>query len=48
MRRAIAVSASSLASTSPNPPVGCVLLDTAGQILGEGYHERKGGPHAET
>ncbi len=47
MRRAIALSAAGLGTTSPNPPVGCVLLDPAGRITGEGYHERKGGPHAE-
>src|SRR6266699_2194364 len=47
MRRAIALSAAGLGTTSPNPPVGCVLLDLAGQIIGEGYHERKGEPHAE-
>jgi diaminohydroxyphosphoribosylaminopyrimidine deaminase / 5-amino-6-(5-phosphoribosylamino)uracil reductase len=47
MRRAIALSAAGLGTTSPNPPVGCVLLDPAGRIVGEGYHERKGEPHAE-
>lgn len=47
MRRAIALSAAGLGTTSPNPPVGCVLLDPSGQIIGEGYHERKGEPHAE-
>jgi diaminohydroxyphosphoribosylaminopyrimidine deaminase/5-amino-6-(5-phosphoribosylamino)uracil reductase len=47
MRRAIALSAAGLGTTSPNPPVGCVLLGPAGQIIGEGYHERKGEPHAE-
>ncbi len=31
-----------------NPPVGCVILDTNGHLVGEGYHERKGEPHAET
>lgn len=48
MRRAIILSAFGLGTTSPNPPVGCVILDTNGQIVGEGYHERKGEPHAET
>lgn len=48
MRRAIVLSAFGLGTTSPNPPVGCVILDTNGQIVGEGYHERKGEPHAET
>jgi diaminohydroxyphosphoribosylaminopyrimidine deaminase / 5-amino-6-(5-phosphoribosylamino)uracil reductase len=48
MRRAVALSAFGLATTSPNPPVGCVVLDPAGRIVGEGYHERKGEAHAET
>lgn len=47
MRRAIALSAHGLGTTSPNPPVGCVILDTEGHIVGEGYHQRKGEPHAE-
>ncbi len=47
MRRAIGVSAGGLGCTSPNPPVGCVLLDGAGNIVGEGYHQRKGEAHAE-
>lgn len=48
MRRAIAVSAAGLGTTSPNPPVGCVVISSDGQIAGEGYHERKGQAHAET
>jgi diaminohydroxyphosphoribosylaminopyrimidine deaminase / 5-amino-6-(5-phosphoribosylamino)uracil reductase len=47
MRRAIAISAAGLGTTSPNPPVGCVLLDAHGRIVGEGFHERKGEAHAE-
>lgn len=47
MRRAIALSAAGLGTTSPNPPVGCVLLSPAGRVVGEGYHERKGEAHAE-
>ncbi len=35
MRRAIALSAAGLGTTSPNPPVGCVLLDAQGRIIGE-------------
>lgn len=41
MRCAVALSALGLGSTSPNPPVGCIL-DRHGQPVGEGYHQRKG------
>lgn len=47
MRRAIAISAQGLGTTSPNPPVGCVILDRDGVPVGEGYHLRKGDHHAE-
>jgi diaminohydroxyphosphoribosylaminopyrimidine deaminase/5-amino-6-(5-phosphoribosylamino)uracil reductase len=47
MRRAVALSAFGLGATSPNPPVGCVVLDAAGNVVGEGYHRRKGESHAE-
>ncbi|MEU9623783.1 MULTISPECIES: bifunctional diaminohydroxyphosphoribosylaminopyrimidine deaminase/5-amino-6-(5-phosphoribosylamino)uracil reductase RibD [unclassified Streptomyces] len=47
MRRAIALAARGLGSTSPNPVVGCVVLDAAGHRAGEGFHQRAGGPHAE-
>ncbi|MFH8520308.1 bifunctional diaminohydroxyphosphoribosylaminopyrimidine deaminase/5-amino-6-(5-phosphoribosylamino)uracil reductase RibD [Streptomyces gelaticus] len=47
MRRAITLAARGLGSTSPNPVVGCVVLDAAGRHAGEGFHQRAGGPHAE-
>ncbi|WP_255954304.1 bifunctional diaminohydroxyphosphoribosylaminopyrimidine deaminase/5-amino-6-(5-phosphoribosylamino)uracil reductase RibD [Streptomyces odontomachi] len=47
MRRAIELAALGLGFTRPNPVVGCVLLDPAGHVVGEGYHQRAGGPHAE-
>lgn len=47
MRRAIALAARGLGTTSPNPLVGCVLLDTRGEVVGEGFHAYAGGPHAE-
>lgn len=47
MRRAVALAARGLGTTSPNPVVGCVVLDAAGQVAGEGWHQRAGGPHAE-
>jgi diaminohydroxyphosphoribosylaminopyrimidine deaminase/5-amino-6-(5-phosphoribosylamino)uracil reductase len=33
--------------TSPNPMVGAVVLDAAGNLAGEGYHRQAGQPHAE-
>jgi diaminohydroxyphosphoribosylaminopyrimidine deaminase / 5-amino-6-(5-phosphoribosylamino)uracil reductase len=47
MARAVQLAARGLGSASPNPVVGCVLLDPAGQVVGEGWHARAGGPHAE-
>ncbi|WP_329011530.1 bifunctional diaminohydroxyphosphoribosylaminopyrimidine deaminase/5-amino-6-(5-phosphoribosylamino)uracil reductase RibD [Micromonospora rifamycinica] len=47
MRRAIELGARGLGTTSPNPVVGCVLLDAAGTVVGEGFHAYTGGPHAE-
>ncbi|MEC3977421.1 bifunctional diaminohydroxyphosphoribosylaminopyrimidine deaminase/5-amino-6-(5-phosphoribosylamino)uracil reductase RibD [Amycolatopsis sp. H20-H5] len=47
MLRAIALSAFGLGSASPNPPVGCVILDAQGEVVGEGFHLRKGEAHAE-
>jgi diaminohydroxyphosphoribosylaminopyrimidine deaminase / 5-amino-6-(5-phosphoribosylamino)uracil reductase len=42
-----AFSALGLVTTSPNPAVGCVILDIEGWLIGEGYHRRKGEAHAE-
>lgn len=47
MRRAIALASRGLGLTSPNPIVGCVILDAEGRPVGEGWHKRAGGPHAE-
>nr|WP_086019890.1 bifunctional diaminohydroxyphosphoribosylaminopyrimidine deaminase/5-amino-6-(5-phosphoribosylamino)uracil reductase RibD [Wenjunlia vitaminophila] len=47
MRRAVGLAARGLGATSPNPVVGCVVLDAAGEVVGEGWHQRAGGPHAE-
>ncbi len=33
--------------TSPNPRVGCVIVNAHGQILGQGHTQAAGGPHAE-
>lgn len=46
MRRALELAARGLYSTAPNPRVGAVLARD-GEIVGEGWHERPGQPHAE-
>jgi diaminohydroxyphosphoribosylaminopyrimidine deaminase/5-amino-6-(5-phosphoribosylamino)uracil reductase len=46
MARALRLAARGLFSTSPNPRVGCVLAKD-GTIIGEGWHAKAGGPHAE-
>ena len=46
MRRALALAARGSGEANPNPLVGCVVAK-AGRIVGEGWHERAGGPHAE-
>lgn len=46
MRRALELAARGLNTTDPNPRVGCVLVK-AGRVVGEGWHERAGAPHAE-
>ena len=47
MQRALQLAALGSGRTSPNPMVGCVVLDAAGQLVGEGFHQRAGTPHAE-
>jgi diaminohydroxyphosphoribosylaminopyrimidine deaminase/5-amino-6-(5-phosphoribosylamino)uracil reductase len=47
MQRALQLAALGQGRTSPNPLVGCVVLDANGQLVGEGFHQRAGTPHAE-
>lgn len=47
MRQALALAERGLFTTTPNPRVGCVLVKD-GVVVGEGWHERAGLPHAET
>ena len=47
MRRALTLAALGEGRTSPNPVVGALVLDAAGQLVGEGFHARAGAPHAE-
>ena len=47
LQRALAQAQRALFLSSPNPRVGCVLSDGHGLILGEGFTQQAGGPHAE-
>ena len=46
MARALELAERGLYTTTPNPRVGCVLVRN-GEVVGEGWHERAGEPHAE-
>jgi diaminohydroxyphosphoribosylaminopyrimidine deaminase/5-amino-6-(5-phosphoribosylamino)uracil reductase len=46
LERALELAERGRGTTQPNPVVGAVLVRD-GEIVGEGWHERKGGPHAE-
>jgi diaminohydroxyphosphoribosylaminopyrimidine deaminase / 5-amino-6-(5-phosphoribosylamino)uracil reductase len=47
MERALFHAARGRGQTSPNPLVGAVVVSPDGVIVGQGFHERAGGPHAE-
>jgi diaminohydroxyphosphoribosylaminopyrimidine deaminase/5-amino-6-(5-phosphoribosylamino)uracil reductase len=46
MARALRLAVLGLYTAEPNPRVGCVLVRD-GEVVGEGWHQRTGGPHAE-
>ena len=46
MRRALALAEKGMFTATPNPRVGCVLAHGE-RIVGEGWHEKAGAPHAE-
>ncbi len=46
LRRALQLAARGQGRVEPNPMVGCVIVKR-GRVIGEGYHRRYGGPHAE-
>ena len=46
MAQALRLAERGLYTASPNPRVGCVLVHNGG-VVGEGWHERAGEPHAE-
>lgn len=47
MSRALQIARLGEGLVSPNPMVGAVVVAADGRIIGEGYHHRYGGPHAE-
>lgn len=46
MKRALELAKKGVGAVSLNPPVGAVIAE-GGKIIGEGYHRKFGGPHAE-
>ena len=46
MARALALAEKGLFTTTPNPRVGCVIAQGS-TVVGEGWHEKAGGPHDE-
>ncbi len=46
MARALSLADHGLFTTTPNPRVGCVIVRD-GMVVGAGWHEKAGGPHAE-
>lgn len=47
MRLALKIAAAGVGRTSPNPPVGAVIVAADGRMIGQGAHLQAGGPHAE-
>lgn len=47
MQRALSLAEKGRGYVSPNPMVGCVIVSVAGDIIGEGYHQKYGKEHAE-
>ncbi len=47
MQRALELAVLAEGNTSPNPMVGCVIVNDEGVVVGEGYHHKAGEAHAE-
>lgn len=47
LERALELAERGRGTTRPNPIVGCVAVSADGELVGEGWHARAGGPHAE-
>ena len=47
MRQALTLAALGIGRVEPNPAVGAVIVDDSLNLIGQGYHQEFGGPHAE-
>lgn len=47
MARALELARGGVGRVEPNPPVGAVVVDPTGRVVGEGWHRELGAPHAE-
>ncbi|MDA1017787.1 MAG: bifunctional diaminohydroxyphosphoribosylaminopyrimidine deaminase/5-amino-6-(5-phosphoribosylamino)uracil reductase RibD, partial [Planctomycetota bacterium] len=47
MLHAVSLAKRGIGAVEPNPAVGAVIVDAARNLLGEGFHRKFGGPHAE-
>lgn len=47
MARALELATDAVGLSDPNPRVGCVLVDSKGKVVAEGFTQQAGGPHAE-
>ena len=47
MHQALGLAAQALFLSNPNPRVGCVLVAADGRVIGQGFTQQAGGPHAE-
>ncbi|MDX2114987.1 MAG: bifunctional diaminohydroxyphosphoribosylaminopyrimidine deaminase/5-amino-6-(5-phosphoribosylamino)uracil reductase RibD [Planctomycetota bacterium] len=47
LRRAALLALRAMGRVEPNPMVGCIITDEAGDVMGMGHHRVFGGPHAE-
>jgi diaminohydroxyphosphoribosylaminopyrimidine deaminase/5-amino-6-(5-phosphoribosylamino)uracil reductase len=47
MQKALSLALLALRLTSPNPRVGCVIVNAQGKVIGQGHTQKAGGPHAE-
>jgi diaminohydroxyphosphoribosylaminopyrimidine deaminase/5-amino-6-(5-phosphoribosylamino)uracil reductase len=48
MHHALALAERALGTTAPNPAVGCVIASEDGRVVGRGWTQKGGRPHAET